>query len=546
MAAAQVLNSPELLLLILEHFNEQNYERTLEDLNKPRFRSAQSSLAKFARLNSLWFETATRVLWAYEKQGPTLVNLDNIETCRRQIYASKLVSIRTQDRSEYVLDTTALSFPRARKLDFQEIGREPGLPATSIKQYLRPPIDMVDFRIWDDSFNKELLTGIKSQCPRLRSLKLTDLGKGSTEIMPEDFNEFFRNQQLELVYIDVDSPLVTKELISTFGAMKTLESLSILSTLSLQQIPECFLDEGTQLFKSLHHVEVRVTRKAMRSVTMAARNVSSAKITVEESTLGTPVFSNVKHMRNLVDLTIHLRGGYIRLNKEDFGHLRTLENLEYLVLKSDQQSALPPTTIAMLDSSIILDAILGLPQLHSFNWHICWLNVSVETLSALSRHNPKLRNLILYGALDLQALGKVSGCLFPNLQTLMLSRAVLGGHRGQIPFKRIATQILHHAPKLQMLSFTEDPQSKVVNTWKKHKEEEETRLSSITYKVVRPSQNPLRKIPLLIDGKVNVDRVKRPASDWQRILEGKYGSRPDPRDPRFRRAEAPEPQTSSS
>jgi hypothetical protein len=68
MAAAQVLNSPELLSLILEYYEEQDYDVD----TKLRNCSTRKSLTKFAQVNHLRFEAATDVLWSYEERGQHL------------------------------------------------------------------------------------------------------------------------------------------------------------------------------------------------------------------------------------------------------------------------------------------------------------------------------------------------------------------------------------------------------------------------------------------------------------------------------------------
>lgn len=530
MAAIQVLNSPELLSLILHNFEEQEQNELFEDkIKRLRNRSNQSMLASLARVNHLWFETATRVLWSYGEQGPTLRNLAKIEASRQQIYASKLASIIIEGKTGHMADTTALSFPRVRRLYFPEIGGRDGLPPSSIKQYLRPSIHSIYLRVRDKSFDKELLTGLESQCSRLRSLRLVLRNHSITDVTPGDFNEFFRKQPLEYVFINVRSSLVTKGLMSTLGRMEDLRSLSIISYLSLQQIPECFLDEGVGFFRNLDQVDLTVKREAVSSVAMAIRHASRVKLEIISPGPqdDTPMFTNLKHMKNLVDLTICFKGPHLALFPEDFCCMRTLKTLENLVIKRE-----PPSTHTPIFSSSngysILKAIFGLSRLHSFSWQSGWLDVSIETLCALSHHNPNLRNLFLYGACDLEALIDLPGCLFPNLQTLVLEQAVRTGHRGHIASKRIAKQVLLHAPQLGTLSFKQDPQSKVVESWKNLKQKEAARC-----------KDPVRLArPMDLE-----DMLERTVPRWRRELEEAY--RPDPRDPRWQRAEAPEPQTSN-
>lgn len=133
MAATQVLSSPELLSLIFECFGEQNDDSDLLEDNENH--TNRSALAVAARVNSLWFETATRTLWSFERRGPGLELFDKIETPRRQIYTSKLTSIKIQDKSGQTPSITALSCPRRRALYVSRVGSKFGPSIASIKQY---------------------------------------------------------------------------------------------------------------------------------------------------------------------------------------------------------------------------------------------------------------------------------------------------------------------------------------------------------------------------------------------------------------------------
>jgi hypothetical protein len=472
MAAAQVLNTPELLALILQCFREQEQDGFPKDnLIKFENRSTRSSLAKIVRVNHLCFEAATRVLWTYEYWGPSLGDLSNIEASRQQLYAPKLATIRITRQTEHTPDSTTISFPRVRSLNFPEIGRRNGLQAASVKHYLRPSIDSIILQVWDRSFNKELLAVITSQCPRLRSLMLIVHYSTFTDITPRDFDEFLRKQPLERVYIEVGSPLITKGLVSTLGEMENLRSLSIVSALSLQQIPECFPVENVGLFRNLYQVSLELKREAVSSLTMVICHASRVTITVVSPRfqLQTPMFSNLKHMKDLIDLTINFKGKDLFLDGEDFGCIRTLQHLEHLAIKRSSPFFPPPKLENFNDP--VLDAIFGLPRLQSFSWHLCWLDVSVETLSALSGHSPNLTNIFFHGAFDLEALAKVSDCLFSKLQNLSLGSAVHKDYDGEIPINQIAAQILYHAPKLKELKFKDDPHSVVVDAWKQLREE---------------------------------------------------------------------------
>jgi hypothetical protein len=184
--------------------------------------------------------------------GPTLADLSRIEAARRQIYASKLVSIRLEDQASPIPDTTAISFSKARRLENISIGGKNGLPASSVTQYLRPSIDSIYLVVRGDGFKKQLLDSMHSQCPRLRRLKLITRDEVHARITPKDFDKSFQGRSLETLYLDVVSALITKELFVTLGGMKNLCYLSVVGTcMSRRQIPKSFFDETVGVFEKL-------------------------------------------------------------------------------------------------------------------------------------------------------------------------------------------------------------------------------------------------------------------------------------------------------
>jgi hypothetical protein len=230
------------------------------------------------------------------RTGSTLADLSRIEASRRQIYASELVSIRLEDQASPTPDTTAISFAKTRWLKNLSIGGKNGLPATSVKQYLRPSIDSMYLVVRGDSFNKQLLNIMHSQCPRLRRLKLITRDEVDASIMPKDFDESFQRWSSESLYLDVVSALMTKELFVTLGGMKHLCYLSVIGTcISRNQIPRSFLDETVGVFEKLSMVNLAVERDTIGSVIMAIRHASMVKLDIisPRSQLHTPMFSKV-------------------------------------------------------------------------------------------------------------------------------------------------------------------------------------------------------------------------------------------------------------
>ncbi|KAG9516071.1 hypothetical protein KCU93_g9262, partial [Aureobasidium melanogenum] len=477
MAAAQVLSSPELLSLILECLGEQNDESDqLEDCENC---SNRFTLAAAARVNSVWFETAIRTLWSFERWGPGLEHMNKIETERRHIYTSKLTSIKIRDKFGQKPSITALSFPRRRALHVGRVGCESGPSPALIKQYLCPSIVSIAFWDWYTDFNVDILNAIRSECPRLRSFELDVINIHDGNVTPEDFNDFFRTRTLESLKISIGWPLMDKDLFLILGRVETLKKLSITSYLYRQQIPDFVFDEATSFFKNLQQVDLMLEGKAVKSATKAIRYASKVKLQIRtRKSRRTTMFSNLKYMKNCRDLTLIFEGENIYLNEEDLCNLNTLKRLEFLVLMPvEEEDTDDVNLVHFRDASDFEAAFAGLQRLHSLNWQLSGMDLTVQTLNRLSR-NHRFRNIFFRGSWDLLGLTEVEGCLFPNLRNLTLGRNVIPGHKGRVPYKQIAENLLRHAPKLESLSFTHERNTRVVDSWKKLKREKAARSRS--------------------------------------------------------------------
>lgn len=478
MAAAQVMSSPELLSLIFESLGEQHDD--YDELEDQESRSNRSTLAAAARVNSIWFETATRTLWRFERLGPRLEHFNKIRTERRQFYASRLTSIKIEHRSGQKPSIKALSFPRRRAIHVGQVGSMSGPSSDLIKRYLCPSIVSISLCKWFANFNLDILNTIKSECPRLRSLELNVINIfEDTDITPEDFNDFFRSKSLESLKITIGPPLVDKDLISILGKMETLKKLSMTLLLWQQTIPDFGSDEVP--FKNLQQVDLKLDRNAVRSATKAIWHASKVKlhIMMTGTFRKTTMFKNLKYMKNCRDLTLIFEGNNTYLDEEDLCNLNTLKRLEYLVLmpfREDTGEKLEDRVV-FHDASDFEAVFAGLQRLHSLKWWLSGMNLSVQTLNRLSR-NHRFRNIFFRGSWDLLGLTEVEGCLFPNLRNLTLSKAVIPGHKGRVPYKQIAENLLRHAPKLEKLKFTQEKNTRVLDSWKKLKREKAARLKS--------------------------------------------------------------------
>jgi hypothetical protein len=253
------------------------------------------------------------------------------------------------------------------------------------------------------------------------------------------------------------------------------------------------------VFENLAQVDLEVERRAVRSVIMAIQHASKVRLAIKSprSQLHTSMFSNLRHLKNLFDLTILFLGKDLYLDGKDLARLRTLENLEFLSIEREEKYMKDDPTLENFESSI-LEVVHDLPKLHSFRWQVCWLDLSFEELSVLSDHYPILRSFVLFGAWGLQMLGLIPRRLFRKLQILTLESSVEGGHKDMLAAKEIARQIMRHAPDLEILEIKDDLHSRVLNAWKKLKKQREAGITIDFEETIRPmrSLKSSLKVPL--------------------------------------------------
>lgn len=226
-------------------------------------------------------------------------------------------------------------------------------------------------------------------------------------------------------------------------------------------------NEASSFFRNLQQVDLMLEREAVRSVMRNIRHASKVKLQIRSRRFATKaMFSNLKYLVNCQDLTLMFEGEDTDLDGEDLCNLNTLQRLESLVLMPAKPGKKPANLVHFDDASDFEAIFAGVPRLHSLNWQLSGMDLSVQTLTRLSR-SPRFRNICFRGSWDLLGLAKVDGWLFPNLRNLTLQRTVVRGHKGNIPYRRIAENLLQHAPRLEKLRFKHDRNAKVHDTWKK-------------------------------------------------------------------------------
>jgi hypothetical protein len=143
-------------------------------------------------------------------------------------------------------------------------------------------------------------------------------------------------------------------------------------------------------------------------------------------------------------------------SRQELLTLRDLDRLERLRMSIADMAVGPMVAPHFTDAEFDL-LVSGLPELEIFACHVVWGPRSTSILTSLSNHCPKLKKLRLGGDFDLQTLNDVPNVLFPRLISLVMDNAAMQGTPVRLTELQIARLIDNHAPILQNLSFSADP-----------------------------------------------------------------------------------------
>ncbi|KAI5235209.1 hypothetical protein E4T43_09426 [Aureobasidium subglaciale] len=494
MAAAQVLSTPELVSSIFQCLEEQEKQLLVSRENR-------RALLNAALVNKIWFEAATNVLWTYEQfSGPGLEDFEAIEPDRRQIYASKLQSVQLQDDSDDVKVTRSLSFSRLKNVSVSQLGYRGGPTIATLKQWLVPSIESVNFRDWSTGFDKSFLQTLKTQCPRLRSIALERVKSG---ISSQDLNSFFRNSSLENIRLYMEGMpnekvLVNDELLSTLSELKGLKSLNVISQVGLEVVESVLFKLGPTGFQDLRKLHLMLERPAVETAFKIFKNASKVSFNIASwNDEKMSMFTTLKHMKNLKELSIAFEATRTYLHGKDLFWLSALKQLKKLNISPRQ----PGHDKIILDSFADVDLQVifsGLPQLQHLGF-LLDVDFPIEALKRLSRSSPKLEEASFSKSWDLKALEDVPGCLFPELQILSLYKPYISTTTNIKPGK-LARSLCQHVPKLRDLNFEKDREDRVLCAWEKLS----GRKSSIAATKQMESQILLRELMLQHGGNIKM------------------------------------------
>ncbi|RMD43652.1 hypothetical protein DV735_g1409, partial [Chaetothyriales sp. CBS 134920] len=253
-AAHRVFLTPELLLIILEHLENDH-------------RSLRAAIL----VNKSFAEQGSAVLW---RKFPPVSALAKLDEGRRQVYAAKIWPLDFMgDDGPHHLAFTGLKFPQLKDISVDSFhASDPGL------KYIQPSLEV--FSLFGGDVPLSFLDDLSLQCPRLRSLILdqpfdkSDSGK---------ILRFF-DATPQLTAIDFgprSCTAINLEILSCFAGRKNLKILNLSTIMISEQDSAWILARNPQPFKGLVSIDIGMNIQVLANLLPAAMAESLQSLTVQ-------------------------------------------------------------------------------------------------------------------------------------------------------------------------------------------------------------------------------------------------------------------------
>ena len=410
-ACSQALALPEIVAAILEKLHHTK------------------ALFAALRVNRLWADEATRILWRVDPPVWGLVQISNVE--RRQYYANQVLSLNLDEPDSCELDQLLNTrFPRLTKLSSLHLHER---QQQYLYHFLQPTLR--SFGCIGYGLRLELLLQIAAQCP--------DLPKPSLGWMqgPLLLRDLFRFLDLmpSLTHISLHY-VGDADLYLHLASRPNLQELRISGPTLTEDATVRMLATVTNPYPKLRRLRWPTHGKAFRCL---ARHLSS--LNVLELTLvdtSDDIFFAISDCTNLetIHVTVatdsHVPAEGLLAVARKCSHLRVFDLLSTPITKVDGRS---------ITDDIIRQVATYLPTMTCFRLDI-QTNLTVMALLYLGDRCTKLTECHLQGDFNLEQLGRLNSApLFPQLKGLMLHRI-----SKNVPYERAVSILLQNCPHLRL------------------------------------------------------------------------------------------------
>lgn len=410
MSSINPLDLPELLIAILEYLQPH-----------------PSSLCSAIRVNRVWYEAGTDILWQNIEDIKALVA---VSADRRSKYSSKIRYLESFRPGPHH-DFKDLDFSRLKS--FTEYAGSLRIPLV-LDQYIQPNLE--EFACHMGPIPKETFDRLFRICPRLRAFSIDRPGRGIYDAT--NFFEPIRScpslRSFDFMY-DM-SPICTDDRLVEISKRKNLESLSLGWWLKRQTIETVFSPDPSS-FRSLESLKVSLKS---RDVSIFVQSIRALPITELRLRIGgndEAVLHHLARLRNLITLDV-IHSSETRHSLADLQTLQELSRLEVLSLGRPEGVTLvePDDHLGDFTDDTFGTFISHFPLLRklSLNFHC---DISIAALRSIAKSCPLLQELALYPtqSWDMPALYELPAPTFPVLKSLSLDTTILEDDiRQGIPF----------------------------------------------------------------------------------------------------------------
>ena len=273
-------------------------------------------LQSACRVNSTWFEEATKVLWRNAPYG--VFSKFDIDPSRRQIYANKLLRVEFWAHEKKVYNVLQnLTYPRLKHLILRSYSSTCSHEVKGdfrFERHFQPTLEKLWIRSGD--LPEVLLDHTSSKLPRLHELSLDRI---STSVDVSHFLEFLQNLPSlnSLILGDEVDHLVTDQTLRYLANRQNLVKLEIVEHLFTRSAIENAITLASDPFKNLQCLEMRINSDSTLALVRAISNGLMKDLTLWIEGYGSSVLDHISSIKQLQSLEVWYCGDVMIIPHEE-------------------------------------------------------------------------------------------------------------------------------------------------------------------------------------------------------------------------------------